>query len=60
MNIEAAGGAILLDMGFPPELASLIILIGRGPMLAASYMERLREGNHPFQKISVYDVKKDK
>jgi citrate synthase len=57
MNIEAAGAAILLDLGFPPELASLIILIGRGPMLAAAYMERLREGNPPFQKIYVADVK---
>ncbi|MBI3255783.1 MAG: citryl-CoA lyase [Candidatus Andersenbacteria bacterium] len=56
MNIEAAGGAILLDLGFPVEIASLIILIGRGPMLAAAYMERLRSGNKPFQKISVSDV----
>lgn len=57
MNIEAASGAILLDLGFPPELASLIILIGRGPMLAAAYMERFREGNPPFQKIQVADIK---
>lgn len=57
MNIEAAGASILLDLGFPPELAPLIILIGRGPMLAAAYMERLREGNPPFQKIHVSDVK---
>jgi citrate synthase len=56
MNIEAAGASILLDLGFPPELASLIIIIGRGPMLAAAYMERLREGNPPFQRISVSDV----
>lgn len=56
MNIEAAGGAILLDLGFPVELASLIIIIGRGPMLAAAYIERLREENKPFQKITVSDI----
>lgn len=56
MNIETAGGTILLDLGFPVELASLIILIGRGPMLAVAYLERLREGNQPFQKIEVADV----
>ena len=56
MNIEAAGGSILLDLGFPTELAPLIILIGRGPMLFASYLERLHEGNPPFQKIEVSDV----
>ena len=56
MNIEAAGGAILLDMGFPAELAPLIILIGRGPMFAAVYMERLRQGNASFSKLQVSDV----
>ena len=56
MNIEAAGGSILLDMGFPPEIASLIILIGRGPMFAAAYIERLRSEAKPFQKIKVFDV----
>jgi hypothetical protein len=56
MNIEAAGGAILLDLGFPVEIASLIILIGRGPMLAAAFMERLQEGREPFQRITVSDI----
>lgn len=56
MNIEAAGGAILLDMGFPIELAPLIILVGRGPMLAAAYLERLRAGKPPFPKIQVSDI----
>lgn len=56
MNIEAAGGAILLDMGFPPAIASLIILIGRGPMFAAAYMERLASDSKPFQKIKVFDI----
>ena len=58
MNIEAAGGAILLDLGFPSEIASLIILIGRGPMFAAAYMERLNElkrKNKFFPKIHVYE-----
>lgn len=56
MNIEAAGGSILLDLGFPPEIASLIILIGRGPMFAAAYMERLTSNVKPFQKIQVFDL----
>ena len=56
MNIEAAGGSILLDMGFPPEVAPLVIFIGRAPMFAAAYMERLRSDSKPFQKIAVYDI----
>jgi citrate synthase len=56
MNIEASGGSILLDMGFPAEAAHLIILIGRGPMLAAAYLERLAEKKRPFQKIVVTDT----
>lgn len=60
MNIEAAGGSILLDLGFPVELASLIIIMGRAPMLAAAYMERLREGMQPFQRIEVSDLVPDK
>lgn len=60
MNIEASGGAILLDMGFPIEAAHLIILIGRGPMLAAAYLERLAERKRPFQKLFVADTFKEK
>ena len=56
MNIEAACGSILLDMGFPPEIAALIILIGRGPMFAAAYMERLASSKKVFQKIKVFDL----
>lgn len=56
MNIDAAGGAILLDMGFPPEVAPLIIFIGRGPMFAATYLERLQQNTKPFPKIKVFDV----
>lgn len=56
MNIEAAGGSILLDLGFPSEVASLIILVGRGPMYAAVYLERLRSGSKPFQRLAVYDI----
>ena len=56
MNIDGAGGAILLDLGFPVEIAPLIVLIGRGPMFAVAYLERLREGNKPFPIINVSDV----
>ena len=56
MNIEAAGGSILLDIGFSPQIAPLIILVGRGPMFAAAYLERLASGAKPFQKIKVFDV----
>jgi citrate synthase len=56
MNIEAAGGSILLDLGFPSEVASLIILIGRAPMYAAVYLERLLSGSKPFQRLAVYDI----
>jgi len=55
MNIEAAGGAILLDLGVAPEVAHIIIIIGRAPMFAAAYMERLNEGRPPFQRIKVFD-----
>lgn len=57
MNLGAAAGSILLDMGFPADVAFLIILIGRGPMYAAAYMERLRENNRPFPRIEVVDIK---
>jgi len=56
MNIEAAGGAILLDIGFDPAVAHLIIVVGRSPMFAAAYLERLAENRDPFQKIQVFDV----
>jgi citrate synthase len=56
MNIEAAGGAILLDLGFDPAIGHLIIILGRSPMFAAAYLERLAEGRKPFQKIEVSDV----
>ncbi|MEW8586851.1 MAG: citrate/2-methylcitrate synthase [Candidatus Thiodiazotropha sp.] len=57
MNLGAAAAGILLDMGFSEEIAFLIIMVGRGPMLAAAYMERLKEGNRPFQRIEVFDIK---
>jgi len=56
MNIEAAGASILLDLGFPAEVASLIIIIGRGPMYAAVYLECLLSNSKPFQRLAVYDV----
>lgn len=62
MNIEAAGGAILLDLGFPIEIASLIILVGRGPMFGAAYMERLielRKSGDFFPKVAVMEIVKD-
>jgi len=60
MNLGAAAASILLDMGFSAEIAFLIIMVGRGPMFAAAYMERLKEGNRPFQRIEVYDIKPGK
>ncbi|GCF11915.1 citrate/2-methylcitrate synthase [Dictyobacter arantiisoli] len=56
MNIEAAGGAILLDLGFDPAIAHLIIITGRSPMYAAAYLERLAQERVPFQKLAVADV----
>lgn len=60
MNLGAAAASILLEMGFSAEIAFLIIMVGRGPMFAAAYMERLNEGNRPFQKIEVVDIKPGK
>lgn len=59
MNIEAAGGSILLDLGFDPIIGHLFIVLGRSPMFAAVYLERLAQGRQPFQKIRVYDVLED-
>lgn len=56
INIDGAGGAILLDLGLDPEVAHLIIVIGRSPMFAAAYAERLNQGRPPFQRIEVVDV----
>jgi citrate synthase len=59
MNIEAAGGGILLDLGFPSAIGHVFIILGRGPMFAAAYLERLAEGRPPFPKVQVYDVTDD-
>lgn len=56
MNIEAAGGSLLLDLGFDPQIGHLIIFIGRSPMYAAVYLERLAQGLPPFPKIEVRDL----
>ena len=54
-NIEAAGGALLLDIGIDPAVAHLFIIVGRAPMFAAAYLERLAEARIPFPKIRVLD-----
>lgn len=59
MNIEAAGGAILLDLGFKPQIGSLIIMLGRAPMLAAAYFERMESSPSPFPQLKVSDVVSD-
>jgi len=56
MNIEASGGSILLDLGFSSEIAPLIILVGRCPMYAAVYLERMMSESKPFQRLAVYDI----
>jgi len=60
MNIEAVGGALLLDIGIDPRVAHLIIVIGRGPMFAAAYLERLAQNTSPFPKIVVFDKEEPK
>lgn len=56
MNLGAAAGAILLDLGFKPEIAGLIIVLGRSTMYAAAYLERLGHNKDLFQKIEVSDL----
>ncbi|MBL8798034.1 MAG: hypothetical protein JNM56_29320 [Planctomycetia bacterium] len=56
MNIDGAGGAILLDLELNPAIAHLIIVVGRAPMYAAAYLERLAEGHPPFPRIEVADL----
>jgi citrate synthase len=56
MNIESAGGAILLDLGLSAEIAPLIILVGRAPMFAATYLERIKSTSKPFQRLAIYDI----
>jgi citrate synthase len=60
MNIEAAGGSILLDLGFDPLIAHLVIIVGRSPMYAAAYLERLAQKRAPFQRLAVADIIEDK
>lgn len=56
MNIEAAGGSILLNLGFDPKIASLIIVLGRSTAYAAIYLERLKNNKDiPFKKVIVFD-----
>lgn len=56
LNIEGAIAAILLDLAIPAEVAHLIVVLGRSPMLAAVYLERLRQRPDPFPKIEVVDL----
>jgi len=56
MNIEAAGGSILLDLGFDSRIGHLFIILGRSPMFAAVYLERLLQGRRPFQRIEINDL----
>jgi hypothetical protein len=59
MNIEAAGGSVLLDLGFDARVAHLFIVLGRAPMFAAVYLERLAQGRKPFQRIEIADLLDD-
>jgi len=59
MNIEAAGGSILLDLGFDPAIGHLFIVLGRSTMFAAVYLERLAQGRPPFPRIEIMDVLED-
>jgi len=56
MNLGAAAGAILLDLGFDPAIAALIVVLGRSTMYAAVYLERLAQKKDLFQKIEVSDL----
>jgi citrate synthase len=57
MNIEAAGGSILLNLGFDPRIASLIIVLGRSTAYAAMYLERLQNTKgKPFRKVAIFDM----
>jgi hypothetical protein len=56
MNLGAAAAGLLLDLGFTPDIAFLIPLVGRSPMYAAAFLERAREMNPPFQRIEVFDI----
>jgi citrate synthase len=56
LNIAGANAAILLDLGFDPRIAQLFIVLGRSPMFAAAYLERLAQGRDPFQRIEIVDV----
>lgn len=56
MNLGAAAGGILLDLGFNPAIAPLIIVLGRSTMYAAVYLERLAQNKDLFQKIEVSDL----
>jgi citrate synthase len=56
MNIEAACAAILLDLGFPKEVGSAVIIAGRTAMCAAVYIERLRTTPKKFPLLEVADI----
>jgi len=56
MNLGAAAGGILLDLGFDPAIAALIVVLGRSTMYAAVYLERLAQRKDPFQKIEISDL----
>lgn len=57
MNIEAAGGSILLNLGFDPRIASLIIVLGRSAAYAAMFLERLKKNEgKQFKKVTIFDI----
>src|SRR5258708_32858778 len=54
MNIEAAGGALLLDIGIEPKIAHIIIIIGPPPMFPSASAQHLRHNKSPFQPLTVF------
>lgn len=56
INIEGAIGAILLDLAISPAVAHLIVVLGRSPMYAAVYLERLQQRSDPFPRVEVADL----
>jgi citrate synthase len=56
LNVDGACAALLLDLGIKPAIGHLFIILGRSPMWAAAFLERLGEERQAFPKIEIADL----
>lgn len=57
-NLDGVAAAVLLELGFEPEMADLFVILGRAPAIASLYAERRAAARENHPKVKVFDVVK--